>query len=223
METFNIENVSIVSRRLKYSMDPKERILTEADGLFKRRGVRGVTMDDIARELGMSKKTLYQYFGNKADIVFAVTETHFECEQRICEEIMVKAKDPVEEFILILQAFVSNMKEIPSSMVFAIQRYYPKAWKLFDTYKSGFITEAIHRNLIDGVEKGLYRKDMDIEVVTRLRIESMEIAFNPEIFPPKEFDLTKVEIEHFKLFLHGIVTIKGKKLIYQYLNQPEDE
>jgi len=191
-------------------MDTKERILNEADGLFKRRGVRGVTMDDIARELGMSKKTLYQYFGNKAEIVYGVTECHFIEERHTCEAITAKAKDPVEEFIMILQAFVSNMKEIPTNMVFEIQRYYPKAWQLFDTFKSDFIMDAMRRNLEVGVKQGLYRKDMDIEVVTRLRVESMIIAFNPEIFPPKEFDLTKVsEIECI--------------YIYKYLNQPEDE
>lgn len=204
-------------------MEPRTRILTEADSLFKRRGVRAVTMDDIARELGMSKKTLYQYFSNKAEIVQGVSSAYFEQERCMTDEIMEKAKDPVEEILLILQAFTNTMHEIPTNMVYEIQKYYPKAWCQFHEFKETYIMDAVRQNLITGVEKGLYRKDMDIEIVTKLRVEQLEMIFDQDKFPPKKYDAMMVQAEQFTLFLHGIVTMKGKKLIYKYLNQPLDE
>ncbi len=204
-------------------METRTRILKEAESLFKHRGVRSVTMDEIARELGMSKKTLYQYFSNKADIVHGVTLEHFQNEKCMAAEIMDKSSNPLEEFLMILQAFTSTMHEIPTNMVYEIQKYYPKAWNLFHEFKSGYITDSIRRNLEKGVEDGLYRKDMDVALVTKLRVEQLDMVFNPVIFPPKDYDVIRLQEELFKLFLHGIVTLKGKKLIYKYLNQPEDD
>ncbi len=204
-------------------METRDRILTEAESLFKRRGVRSVTMDDIAKELGMSKKTVYQYFSNKADIVHGVTSSHFHQEKCITNGIMEKAGNAVEEFLMILQAFTKSMQEIPTTMVYEIQKYYPKAWCLFDEFKQDYVMDAVRTNLVTGVKQGLYRKDMNIEIVTKLRVEQLDMVFNPETFSPREYDLYEVQAEQFRLFLHGIVTIKGKKLIYKYLNQSEDE
>ena len=204
-------------------MEIPKRIVEQAKNLFKARGIRGVTMDDIARELGMSKKTLYQYFKNKADIVHHVTMAHFEIETCQISDARNKAKDPLEEMVIILKSFSKTFKEIPASMVYEVQKYYPKAWGLFHDFKNTHMVEAVHRNLEQGQQMGLYRKDLDIEIVTKIRIEQIVMVFNPTLFPPAEYDLTKVSIEMFSLFLHGLVTSEGKKLLYQYLNTAENE
>lgn len=204
-------------------MDPKERILAETSTLFRRRGIRSVTMDDIARELGMSKKTIYQYFNNKADIVHAVTVNHFTEERCMSDEILEKAKDPIEAMLMLLQTMSKTFHEIPTTMIYEVQKYYPRSWDLFSDFKSGYVMDALRKNLEIGVQSGLYRKDMDIEIVAKLRVEQLDMAFNPIMFPPNEYDISKVTMEQFKMFIHGLVTLKGKKLIYKYLNQPEDE
>ncbi|MEM7038657.1 MAG: TetR/AcrR family transcriptional regulator [Bacteroidota bacterium] len=204
-------------------MDTKTRIITGADALFKRRGIRSVTMDDIARELGMSKKTLYQYFSNKADIVHAVTEQHFDEELQMCKEIMANAKDPIAAMVNILKASHKAFQEIPPAMIYDTRKYYPQSWQLFEEFKMGFVRQAILQNLQDGVEAGLYRDDMDLKVVAKLRVESIDIPFDPDRFPPHKYDVRVVHIEQFKLFLHGLATVEGKKRIYQYLNQPDND
>lgn len=204
-------------------MEIKDRIRTETEMLFIRRGIRSVTMDDIARELGMSKKTIYQYYNNKADIVHAVTEGHFSEECRITDEIIKKAKDPIEEMLMILQTMSKTFHEIPVTMIYEVQKYYPRSWDLFKDFKNGYVMDALRRNLNWGRELGLYREDMDVEIVAKLRVEQLDMAFNPLVFPPSDFDPTTVQMEQFKMFIHGLVTLKGKKLIYKYLNQPEDE
>ena len=150
-------------------MEPKERILTESNNLFRRRGIRSVTMDDIARELGMSKKTIYQYFNNKADIVHEVTRQHFTNERCMSDEILEKASDPVEEILMILQTMSKTFKEIPTTMIYEVQKYYPRTWDLYNEFRYGYGINMIRRNLQDGVKQGLYRKDMDIELIAKLR------------------------------------------------------
>ncbi len=204
-------------------MEAKTRILTESRGLFQRRGIRAVTMDDIARELGMSKKTIYQYFRNKAEIVQGVVEGFFQEERCMHQEILEKAHDPVEEMLLILQAMEKTFNDIPPVMIYEVRKYYPQSWNQFDHYKHDFILESIRENLEEGVRTGLYRKDMDVETVALLRLTEIEMIFNPDVFSPHENDIQKLQMELFKIFLHGVVTMRGKKLIYKYLNQPEDE
>lgn len=204
-------------------METRERILTESSNLFRRRGIRSVTMDDIARELGISKKTIYQYFNNKADIVHEVTMVHFDAERCMSDEILEKAKDPIEAMLTILQTMAKTFHEIPSTMIYEVQKYYPRSWALFAEFKNQYVFESLRQNLQLGVDLGLYRKDMDIELVAKLRIEEMDTPFNPDKFPASEYDISTVTMEQFKMFIHGLVTLKGKKLIYNYLNQPEDE
>ncbi|MEM0996556.1 MAG: TetR/AcrR family transcriptional regulator [Bacteroidota bacterium] len=204
-------------------MDTKERIITTAQHLFMYKGVRSVTMDDISRELGMSKKTLYQYFGNKAEIVEGVTDYHFHGERCLMEEIQRSATDPLDVMVQSLKAFAKSFRDIPTNMIHDVQKYYPKSWARFHSYKTEYVLPVMRKNLKAGVEAGLYRKDMDLELVAKLRLEQIEMVLDPIRFPPQSYDIGKVQIEQYALFLHGIVTMKGKQLIYKYLNQPEDE
>jgi AcrR family transcriptional regulator len=204
-------------------MDTKERIITAAQNLFMYRGVRSVSMDDIARELGMSKKTLYQYFGNKAEIVEGVTDFHFDGERCMMDEIQRAAIDPVDAMVKSLQAFAKSFRDIPTNMIHDVQKYYPKSWARFHSYKTEYVLPVMKENLEAGVKAGLYREDMDLEIVAKLRLEQIEMVLDPIKFPPQEYDIGKVQLEQYALFLHGIVTLKGKELIYKYLNQPEDE
>lgn len=208
---------------MKEPLDTKSRILHEANSLFMRRGIRSVSMDDISRELGMSKKTLYQYFRNKADIVLEGTKVHFSKEMCMNDEIMNKAQDPVEELVMILQTFARMFREMPTNMIYETRKYYPQAWRLFHDFKNDYVLKALTRNLQTGVDLGLYRSEMDVDLVARLRVEQIEMVFDPDLFPPQQYDLPILQLEMFQMFLHGIVSIKGKKLIYKYLNQPEDD
>lgn len=187
------------------------------------RSVRSVTMDDISGELGMSKKTLYQHFPNKAEIVSAVTKLHFSAEKCMMDDIFAQAVDPVDAMVRSLEAFAKSFREIPTNTIHDIRKYYPKAWTLFHNYKTEYVLPAVKANLEAGVKAGLYRQDMDLDIVSKLRLEQIEMVLDPAAFPPQQYEIGKVQIEQYALFLHGIVTLKGKKLIYKYLNQSEDE
>lgn len=201
----------------------RDRILQAAEKLFRRLGIRSVTMDDIARELGMSKKTLYQEFNNKADIVYAVTCSHFEEEQRECLAMHLVAKDPVEELILTIQWLSGFMREMNPSIIYELQKYYPRCWQLLRNFEQEFVLGIVQESLVKGIQAGLFRSEMKPEIIARIRIAQIHNSFDHEVFPIGEFDTTDVIIQGTELFLHGLVTMKGKKLIYKYLNRPEDE
>lgn len=204
-------------------MEARERILSGSDKLFRKFGIRSVSMDDIARELGMSKKTIYSFFSNKSEIVYSVTSEHIAQEKCDFEEIHGKASNAVEEFIMVMSWLRKTMAEMSATMIYDVQKYYPEAWKLFQEFKMKTIYKHILENLEKGVEEGLYRPNMNLDIITRLRLEEIEIGFRENVFPHEEYDTTEVQVELLSHFFHGITTIKGRKLINKYLNVTEDE
>ena len=201
----------------KVYMETANRILQNADQLFRQAGIRSITMDDIARHLAMSKKTLYQHFSNKADIVNGVVQAHFEQEMAVSREIEAKAKDPVEELILLMKWMRKMWQEVPPTMVWDIQKYYPKSWSMFHDFKNGFVVEKLKNNLHKGKALGLYRPELDVDIMAKIRVEEIEILMNPILFPPDQYSQAVVHEQSFIMFIHGLVTIEGKPLIYKYL------
>ncbi len=198
-------------------MDIKARILIQASELFMKYGIRNVTMDGIARKLGISKKTIYQYFNNKANIVFEVSKAHFQEEEVKQEEIMRKAKNAVEELALFIPYVIQSFEEIPPNMIYEIQKYYPEAWKLFDRHKAGFILEKVRDNLRRGVAEGLYRPSINVELIARVRIAQIDASFSQDLFPSHQFDSIEVQLQMFSLYMYGIVSDKGRDLLNTYL------
>ena len=202
-------------------MDTPTRILQNADLLFRQAGIRSITMDDISRHLAMSKKTLYQHFSNKAEIVQGVVKAHFESEIIESNRIHSIARDPVEELILIVKWMRKTWQEVPHSMVWDIQKYYPESWAMFHEFKNDFVVNTIRNNLKKGVELGLYRPEMNIDMIAKIRVEQIDVLMNPLIFPPDKYPPAEVHEQSFLLFAHGLVTFEGKQLIYKYLEIEE--
>ncbi|GAA4449545.1 TetR/AcrR family transcriptional regulator [Nibrella saemangeumensis] len=194
----------------------KEKILTEAEGLFWKYGVKSITMDDIARQLGISKKTIYQHFEDKEDIVFQVVkdkldrdEEEFQCQFR-------GAGNPVEEILRVSELLRQHAVTVNPSMVLDVQRHYPKAWAVFLKHKEQYILTSIQDNLRRGVQEGLYRPDIDIEVMARLRIESVQLGFDERVFPGSRANVLAVQEQLLHHFIRGLLTEKGFSVYNQY-------
>ncbi|MFN3382861.1 TetR/AcrR family transcriptional regulator [Runella zeae] len=194
----------------------RERILEKAQELFFRFGVKSVTMDDIARELGISKKTIYQHFEDKNSMVCAGVKHHFECDHFISEQIHNEAPNPIAEAVMGAEMMRQTMSGLNPSAIFDIKKYYPQAWDMFSQYKKGFVLDLIRRNLNKGIEMGLYRADINIEVIARLRLEQIEMGLDPYIFPLGQFNPLETQLELLDHFLRGIVTDEGLILYEEY-------
>lgn len=198
--------------------DIKYKILKGAEELFMRYGVRSISMDDIARHLGVSKKTLYQHFADKDELVLLVSRSHLERNIAQFDGIRDESKNPIEELARISVCMKFNMEAMNPSLLFDLQKFHPKAWSEWINFKGKYLRDSIVRNLNQGIADGYIRADVNPEVMAAMRIELVQVAFNNDIFPPNRFRLAEVQEQIFDHFVFGLVTEKGRKL-YQKLKE----
>lgn len=195
----------------------KEKIIVESIELFMNYGVRSVTMDDIAKHLGMSKKTIYQHFKDKEDIVIQATAMAFEEEERKFNEIEATAKNAVEQLYMLTVCLRDRIKlNTNSSILYDLKKYYPRAWEKYRKYKHDVIYDSVMRNLKLGMTEGLFRININPEVLAHLRIGEVELSFNKEFFPEEKFNLVEIHSQLFDHFTYGILSEEGIKLYETY-------
>ncbi len=200
-------------------METKERILGKAQELFNRFGFRRVTMDEIALKSGMSKKTIYQSFANKDELVDAAVEEHINKSVATCEQNCAKAKNAVHEIFLNIDMIEDLMSEMNPIILEEMEKFFPAAFLKFYHHKNNYIFQKVQKNLKKGIEEGFFRQELNIDVITKFRIETMFTPFNQDVFPYGKYNLAEVEIETLELYLYGISTIEGRKLIKKYKEQ----
>lgn len=200
-----------------------EEILSGSRELFFRYGLKSVTMDDIARHLGMSKKTIYQCFKDKNDIILSLMKSHLERNKQDLEKISKEASNAVQEMIGIMDFIGGMFTRINPVVFYDLQKYFPQCWKNFKEFKENYMIVMIQNNIRRGIQESMFRKNIDVEVLSKMRIEQIEMAMNPLIFSPDKYNLTNVQMAMLDHFLHGITTLKGHKLINKYRQINEDE
>lgn len=198
-------------------MELKEKIVAGAGNMFTKYGVRSVTMDDIARELAVSKKTIYQHFKDKDEIVTVATAAHMEMEKREFREIAETAVNAIDEIARLSVCMRRNVAEINPSLLFDLQKYHRKAWDVYMEFKNEFIMNSIKSNLERGVKEGYYRKEIDPEMLAIFRVEQVQMVFDDKIFPRNRFDFKEVQMQLFDHFVQGVATQKGRQLFDEYI------
>jgi len=204
-------------------MGIKENIITGAFKLFMRRGIKSVSMDDIALELGISKKTIYKWFENKDEIVEAALTAFLNDMNRDCCQFPNDALNAIEELFRVMGMIRQKLAGVHASVFFDLQKYHPKAYLLWIHHKNEVIYQSIVQNLQRGINEKLYRDDLNIEIMAQLRLLQTEHGFNPEFFNPDVFDLQKVQLAIQEHYMLGIATLKGHKLINEYKQVTEVE
>ncbi len=197
----------------------KERILQKAHELFMRYGISSVSMDDIAAQLGMSKKTLYQFYTDKEELVDAVLSALLENNRKQCLADRQKAENAIHEVFQAFDMIQEMFTNMNPSIVFDLEKYHPAVYKKIQHHKQVFLYQVIKQNLERGIKEELYRPEIIVDILTRFRIESMMLAFNSEVFPNNRTHLVSIQEEILEHFLYGLSTIKGQKLIQKYKQQ----
>ena len=201
----------------------KERIMQAAHELFYQFGIRSITMDDIARHLSISKKTIYRFFDEKDQIVNACCNGDLFDHNCRMEEIAKSSKDAIHEIMGVMNHLSGMFSAMNPNLFYDLQKFHPDAWKAFRNFKDQKMMMMVEDNLKRGIKEGLYRADINIKVLARLRIEQVELGLNPVIFPPSKFNFREVQLALLDHFIHGITTLKGHKLINKYRQIKEDE
>lgn len=190
--------------------DIKTKITKGAETLFMKYGIRSISMDDIARHLSVSKKTLYQHFEDKEDIVTVACQSHFELIMAQFENIRINAKNAIDELAKISTCLKQNTEELNPTLLYDLKKYHPKAWNVWMNLKHKFIHDSVVRNLKQGIAEGYFRPDLDVLVMATMRLELVQLPFDDHVFPTSRFKLADVQIQIFEHFVHGLLTDKGR-------------
>jgi len=199
-------------------MGIQEKINETADRLFHKYGIRSVSMDDIARELSISKKTIYQYFKDKEEIVILGVKTHIEREKKEFGEILSSSINALDEMVSFSKCLRKHMGEINPSLLFDLQKFHPAAWDLWLDFKHGFIKETVINVIIRGKKDGLFRQELNEQVLATYRIQTVEMTFDQNIFPNEKFDFVELQMALLDHFLRGLLTIKGLNYYEELIN-----
>lgn len=190
-------------------------------------GVRSITMDEIAVSSGVSKKTIYQFYADKDELVEAVMVDIIDFNQDCCSKDRLKSKDAIHEIFMSMRMMQEMFENMNPSVLHELEKYYPLAFDKFLQHKHNFLYKVLKENIEKGIAQELYRPDIDADVLIKARLELIMLPFNQQIFPKNKFRLVDVETQLTEHYLFGLVTAKGHKLITRYqqerIKQQEDE
>ncbi len=215
-ETLVTLKVSLVLLSIMTESETKQRIQKGAHDLVMQYGIRSVSMDDIAANLGISKKTIYLYFKDKDELIEAVVDEVIATNQSACNADIIKSENAVHEIFLVMEMMAEMFKTMNPFILHDMQKYHPVAFQKFMHHKNEFLFNVCKQNLHRGVKEELYRPEMSVDILCRYRVETMFIPFNPEFQQSLKHSLAKIEEEILIHFLFGLVTLKGYKLIIKY-------
>jgi len=194
----------------------QQRIVEEAHKLFLTYGIRSISMDEIALKLGISKKTIYQYYKDKDDLVDAVFSIEIHQHKVDCECNIVKCKDAIHEVFLALDSVKETFKAMHPLIFFDLMKYHPGVYKKFNTHKTNFFYEVIKSNIERGVQEGLYRPDINIDIISKYRVVCIFQILENEQFQEVKVPIVEIMQETTEHFLYGLATPKGARLVKKY-------
>lgn len=199
-------------------MEEQERkILEGTTELFLKYGIRSITMDDVARELAVSKKTLYKYVSNKAELVDRCVKHTFEEISGAIEVVRGNSANAIDEIFAIDSTMSEALKAQHPAIEFQLKKYYPATWKWLSDRQATMIIEHTKENLKKGIEQGMYRGDFNIEHITYLYFAQFLAMHDQEVVPMSVCEDTEFMRAHFVYHLRGIASKKGITYLEQKL------
>jgi hypothetical protein len=197
-------------------METLTKILSASAELFRQYGFKTITMDDIARRAGISKKTLYQHFANKNEVVNESVAWFQKHVSGNCTSIMNESENAIEGMVRVMGMFDQVLGNMNPSGMFELERFYPEAFKNFKANMMEKDIENIKKNILWGIEEGLYREGLNADFMARYRMEISMLVLHPNLMINNRNDLKFVMHEVSEHFLYGIMTPKGEKLYHKY-------
>ena len=203
--------VSVVLLKIqKKVLETRNRILEIATEQFSRYGVRTVTMEDLARLAGVSKKTVYQEFADKKDLVKEAFEKILE-QDRIKLAFILETEDGVIEHLVKTSRMMrERLQNMNPMAIMEIQKYFPDAWKMFENFKANVIMNDLVNVIEKGKELGYFRAEIDSEILAKARVNQITSSFDPINFTDPNYNLVEEQMVLLDHFLHGIFTEKGR-------------
>lgn len=200
-------------------MDNKEKIKWKAYELFKRFGVRSVTMDEIAQQCGVSKKTVYQFFEDKDTLVESIVLTFTERTQHSCTQQQQVAENAVHEIFLSMEMVEELIDGVNPALMNDLRKYHSRAYAGLEKHKQEFMGEFFRKNIERGISEGLYRDNFNKEIITPFYLHCAMVPVEQDIFARNKYAISEIDFEITLFMLYGLATPKGIKQIDRYKQQ----
>lgn len=191
----------------------KQHIISESIQLFLKFGVKSLTMEDIARKLGISKKTLYTHVKDKEDLLLQAVILFGKFEDKQLSEICSRGLNAIDESLEIKKWVLDMIQNIHPSVAYDIEKFYPAVSKRMKTSRHENVYRSIYQNIVKGQKEGLYRSDINADILAKLYIGRMESIFDQELFPSSTYNVSDVYMEWFIYHIHGMATSKGLQIL----------
>jgi len=177
--------------------------------VYMKNGIKNITMDDMAKELKVSKKTLYKYVKDRPELAAKSMEWKLAYDQQVVRDIVAKDLNAIEELCELTNFYCSNLVQMHPSLHSDLEKFYHDAWSQFIAYRNEFLYNTMLTNIKKGVTEGLYRSDFNIEVIVTLYIMKVDMTFDARVFPESKFKFAEVYLEMVKYHVAGISSAKG--------------
>ena len=194
-------------------------VKTKSFELFKRYGIRSVTMDEIAVQCGMSKKTIYQLFSDKDALVDSIMEGHINMAEGNCVNVQQISENAIHEMFLSLDWVHQMFDGVNPVMLYDLRKYHSGVFQKLEVHKRKFLYDILRKNYERGIAEGVYRPEINIEILVPLRIHNLTVVFDYDLFPTNKYTLYDIDKEITIMELYGVATTKGVKFIEKYIIQ----
>ncbi len=197
----------------------KEKIIQKATELFLKLGFKSVTMDDIATEMAISKKTIYTHFKNKTALVKECAFSVLTSITNGIDQICALDINPIEELFQIKKFITQKLQEDQTSAQYQLQKYYPEISKKIHHNQLEKMLECTRKNIKKGIEEGLYRKSLDSDFIGRLYFMGIIGIQDQDLFPITKFSSKYRTEEYLEYHLRGIVTPEGLITLNKFIKE----
>ena len=205
-------------------MDQKKiEILERSGAVFMKYGLKSVTMDDLCREIGVSKKTIYKYFEDKNDLVISILESKLSMDKSACDVCISTSKNAIEELINTSRFVHDQFSNINPTVFYDLQKHYPTAWKMMHDHKWEFVLNNIRNNIIRGKKENLYRENVDPDIISRYYVSAMDSLMDGSVYPSPEFKTDKVLTEILRFHIRGLASDLGITYLKEHFNREINE
>ena len=205
-------------------MDPKKlELLERSSVVFMKYGVKSVTMEDLGRELGVSKKTIYKYFEDKTDLVSTIIRVKVEMDKQGCIACATDAENAIESLVNISKFVIQQLTNVNPSLFMDLRKHYPAAWKIMHDHKWEFVLENIRENIIRGKPENLYRENLNPDIISRYYVSAMDSIMDGEVYPWPEFKTDEVLTEILRFHIRGLANDNGIKYLKEHFNREINE
>lgn len=168
-------------------------------------------MDDLSSKMGISKKTLYQAVTNKEDLVMKVIENHIDEQNTEMERILSQKKDAIEEMLMFARYIIDLLKNLKPGVTYDLQKYYPDSWKKIEMLHQQTIDKIILKNIKKGIKEGVYRKNVNPEIISKLYLAQALQISSEKLFPQSDFRMEELIREFIAYHFYGIASLDGFK------------